>query len=433
MSLDRTAPESPPWRRDGSIHLMTVAGIAFAAAGLLLGRPALVAIATPLLLSATWVNRRPPLGPVLATARATPTTVRSSTLETTLTVTAPPGVTIVRLLVSSPGTVRTETMVRIDGTRELSITAPSVRTGTRELATVDLIGATTDGGWHQGVQHLAPHRVLVLPAVQRITGAPVSAHLRGLTGEHRSRRLGDGTEMRDIAPYRSGDSLRRIDWRVTARRSPDARQLYVRRTYASAEACVVLAIDSRDDVGPEVSTWGAFGDVRPDRQTSLDIAREAAATVARAVVDAGDRVGLEDLGRLHSPVPLAGGKRHLHRVHHALALTRPHGAPRVRERAPQVPHGALVYLFSTFLDDSAAAIAHQWHAHGHHVIAVDTLPDEDTWGLNHQEHLAWRLTEISRQDRLAGLTSRGIHLLRWTDPTSRTALQAAARERRPRR
>ena len=427
------SPDSPPWRRDRSVHLMTVAGIVFAAAGLLLGRPHLAAIATPLLLSATWATRRAPRGSVTATTRATPTTLRTSTLETTLNLTAPPGATIVRILVSSPGTTRSETMVRVDGTRDLRVSTPSVRTGTRELVTVDLIGASTDGGWHQGITHLQPHHVLVLPAVQRIPGVPVSAHLRGLTGEHRSRRIGDGTEMRDIAPYRSGDPLRRIDWRVTARRSPDARQLYVRRTYASAEACVVLAVDSRDDVGPEIATWGAFGAVRPDQQTSLDIAREAAATIARAVIDAGDRVGLEDLGRLHAPVPLAGGKRHLHRIHHALALTQPHGAPRVRERAPQVPHGALVYLFSTFLDDSAAAIAHQWHAHGHHVIAVDTLPVEDAWGLSTQEHLAWRLTEIARQDRLAALTDRGIRLLRWTDPTSRPTLQAAARERRPRR
>ncbi|MEP7764610.1 DUF58 domain-containing protein [Sanguibacter sp. 25GB23B1] len=433
MTHPTTPSPAPPWRRDRSVHLMTVAGIVFATAGLLLGRPHLVAIATPLLLGAVWSTWRTPHGTVRVTTRSTPTALRTDELDTTLTLSTPPGATIVRILVASPGTTRTETMVHVDGSRDLRLTTPSVRTGTRELFTIDLVAATTDGGWHNGIHHVRPESVLVLPAAQRITGTPVSRHLRGLTGEHRSRRLGDGSELRDIAPYRTGDPLRRIDWRVTARRSPDAGHLYVRRTYASAEACVILAVDSRDDVGPEIATWGAFGALRPDQQTSLDIAREAAATIARAVIDAGDRVGLEDLGRLHTPVPLAGGKRHLRRIHHALALAQPHGAPRTRERAPQVPHGALVYLFSTFLDDSAAAIARQWHTHGHHVIAIDTLPVEDPWDLTEREHLAWRLTEITRQDRLATLTSRGITILRWTDPTSRPTLQAAARERGPRR
>ncbi|PFG33162.1 DUF58 domain-containing protein [Sanguibacter antarcticus] len=424
---------SPPWRRDSSLLLMAVTGIAFATAGLLLARPHLVAIATPLLLGVTWSAWNRPDGPVHVTTSSTTTTLRSDELDTTLTITAPPGATIARVLVASPGTARTETMVHIDRTRDLRVTTPSVRTGTRELFTTDLIATSTHGGWHNGIHHVQPEHVLVLPAAHRTTALPVSEHLRGLTGEHRSRRLGDGSELRDIAPYNPGDPLRRIDWRVTARRSPDADHLYVRRTYASAEACVVLAVDSRDDVGPEIATWGSFGAVRPDQQTSLDIAREAAATIARAVIDAGDRVGLEDLGRLHTPVPLAGGKRHLQRIYHALALSQPHGAPRIRERAPQVPHGALVYLFSTFLDDSSVTIAHQWHAHGHRVIVIDTLPTEDFWGLSEREHLAWRLTEIARQDRLTALISNGITVLRWTDPTTRAALQATARERRPRR
>lgn len=425
--------EHTPWHRHRSTDLMVVAGIALAAAGLLAGRPQLVAIATPLLLSAAWSTWNAPRGTLVATTRSSSTALRTDELDTTLTLSSPAGASLVRVLVASPGTTRTETMVHVDGLREVRLTTPSVRTGARELFTVDVIGASALGGWHQGVHHVQPEHVLVLPSTRRLTGTPASAHLRGLTGHHRSRRLGDGTELRDVAAYRPGDPLRRIDWRVTARRSPDAQLLYVRRTYASAEASVVLALDSRDDVGPEVATWGAFGAVRPDQQTSLDIAREAAASIARAVVDAGDRVGLEDLGRLHTPIPLAGGKRHLQRINHALALAQPHGAPRVRERAPQLPAGALVYLFSTFLDESAATIAGQWHAHGHQVIAVDTLPHEDTWGLTEREHHAWRLTEIARQDRLATLTGRGVHVLRWADPTSTVALQAAARENRPRR
>ena len=61
---------------------------------------------------------------------------------------------------------------------------------------------------------------LVLPRTTPLAQTPVSARLRGLTGPHTSRRLGDGTELRDIAPLLPGDPVRRVDWRVTARRSP---------------------------------------------------------------------------------------------------------------------------------------------------------------------------------------------------------------------
>ena len=39
----------------------------------------------------------------------------------------------------------------------------------------------------------------------------------GLVGQHRSRRTGDGSEFASIWPYRPGDRLRRVNWRVSAR------------------------------------------------------------------------------------------------------------------------------------------------------------------------------------------------------------------------
>jgi len=424
-----TTPTPTRWTRDHTHTITTLLGTALAAAGLLLGRPHLVALAAPLLLTVVWSTwNRPTLSTVAGTTPSS-TTVRTDELATTLTVTAPPGAPLVHLRTATPGARRTDTLLAVHGTRHIPVSVPSVRTGTRELFTTDLITSTTDGAWHDGPRRLDPDHVLVLPRTTPLAQTPVSARLRGLTGPHTSRRLGDGTELRDIAPLLPGDPVRRVDWRVTARRSPTLDTLYARRNHAPAEASVVLVIDSRDDVGPEISTWGAYRDTRPDRQTSLDIAREAAATIARTVLAGGDRVGLDDLGRLHTPVPLAAGTRHLHRIHHSLALARPHGAPRTRTRPPQVPTGALVYVFSTFLDDTAPQAALHWAAGGHQVIAVDTLPVEDTWGLSTREHHAWRLTAIQRHDRLHTLRAAGLTVVRWTDPSTAQDLHAGTRER----
>lgn len=429
MTTRPSAAVASPWQRDRIVDASVVAGLLLAALGLVTGRPELVGVAAPLLLSAVWGGWRTPAetDDVAVASRAEATTVRSDGLEATLTVTAPADVRTVRVLAASPGTGRREVMIAVDGRREVVLGTPSVRTGVRELFTVDAIAVTDEGGWFRGPRRADPGHVLVLPDVRRLGGVPVSHQLRGLTGPHTSRRLGDGSEMRDVARFTSGDSVRRIDWRVTARRSPEVEHLYVRRTYASAEASVVLVLDSRDDVGPEIATWGALRQARPDQQTSLDLAREASGAIARAVVEAGDRVGFEDLGRLHSPLPSSGGKRHLDRMLHAIALARPYGAPRTRVRAPRIPAHALVYLFSTFLDDDARDAAHQWAASGHQVIAIDTLPVEDTWALTERDMYAWRLTSIAREDRLHALRASGITVLRWASDDPLAALGAVAR------
>jgi uncharacterized protein (DUF58 family) len=289
-----------------------------------------------------------------------------------------------------------------------------------------------------------PVKVTVLPGIRPLGQLPLPARLQGLTGPHGSQRVGDGGDLRDINQFVPGDRLRRIDWRVTARRSAavgDVRQLsqlYVRRTFATADATVMLVLDSRDDVGPDVSTWGDAASVRQDEATSLDIAREAAASMARSYLDAGDRVGLEDLGRLRRPVPPAGGRQQFHRLVRGLALAQPEGEPKRRKRAPRLPSGALIVVFSTFLDDDAAQLALLWRRSGHRVVAVDVLPRISAQPLTHRVQTAYRIVRMERADRLLSLARTGVEVVHWEgDPDGtgsgtavEVALSALARQRR---
>nr|BFF16876.1 hypothetical protein GCM10025730_03970 [Promicromonospora thailandica] len=187
----------------------------------------------------------------------------------------------------------------------------------------------------------------------------------------------------------------------------------MRRTYAQAEASAVLVVDSRDDVGPDIRTWRGYGTLRVDEPTSLDLARHAAASVAQAVVDTGDRVGLEDLARRRRPLPPASGRRHLRRVIHGLALAHPTDrATGHRVRPPQVPADAVVYLFTTLLDDEPLRLVRTWRAAGHPVVVVDTLPDLHPVIGNHLR-IAWRITRLEREDRLAALDGEGVPVIRW--------------------
>ena len=103
--------------------------------------------------------------------------------------------------------------------RTVGIGIRTKRTGRRPIFTVDhgeLFGQQLFGspGATEG-----PMSVTVLPRPELLREVPLPYRLQGLTGPHDSRRAGDGNDLRDINLFTPGDRLRRIDWRVTARRN----------------------------------------------------------------------------------------------------------------------------------------------------------------------------------------------------------------------
>ncbi|MCK0115421.1 DUF58 domain-containing protein [Isoptericola sp. S6320L] len=410
-------PGEPVWRRTPHGVVGTSVGLLLLAVGLLAGRADVALVGLPVLVGASWSGRPGALAQGVPD-RVTRTRLTSDDeqaspgeLGATLLLDPPPGAELLQARVAAPGHVPVDVVLPATR-RAVRLGLATVRTGPQSTFVVDVRGHGAGGSTAEDpVRSSAPDR-LVLPQVMPLGRVPLPHRLRGLTGPHTSRRLGDGSELRDVHPFTPGDRLRRIDWRTTARRAPDLDELYVRRTHATAEATTMLVVDSRDEVGPDLRTWRGEGPQRIDEPTSLDLARHAAASVARAVVDAGDRVGLEDLGRRRRPVPPAAGRRHLRRVLHGLATSSPLGPPARRLRPPRVPADAVVYLFSTVLDDEPVRMVRTWHEGGHRVVVVDTLPAVRPV---HEEHLriAWRVTSMEREDRLRQLRSEGVPVVAW--------------------
>ncbi|SDS12420.1 DUF58 domain-containing protein [Agrococcus carbonis] len=408
--------------------------------GALTGRAELAALGVaPMIMSAAAAERRP-AGSLSVQLQPPTSTAAGSGVRSAVTIVAPLGAHAARVRASGPGTRPTERLVRLvpGEARTLPLRTASPRTGERWVFQVDVLGLAAQQGAVSDVVTVGPTAALVLPQPRRLGALPLPPRLQGLVGPHAARRIGDGTELHDVSLFAPGDRLRRIDWRASARRGTVAgelRDLYVRRTQSTADATVVLVIDSRDEVGPDVGTWAGGRDVHPNDATSLDIAREAAASLADSYLRQGDRVGLEDLGLRQRPVRPAGGRRHLDRIIRRLALAAPERtAPRARVRAPQVPSGALVIILSTFLDDEAMAVALQWRRTGHRVVAVDVLPTARGAEVTSRTAMAYRLVALRRDDRLEALRRAGASVVRWDDDRpepvgARAALELLSRDR----
>ncbi|WP_136517519.1 MULTISPECIES: DUF58 domain-containing protein [Cellulomonas] len=429
---ERDAPDAPErWTPVRSVAVGAAACALLLLVGTFTGRPDVAVLGAGPLVVTAWHLLRRPSGDVHAAVVAGEE-AGSGTLTGTVVLEAPAGTEAVLVDVLRHDRPVTDALVQVRGTRRLPLLARTVRTGPQEVATVQVQGVGPGLASVSDPPPPAARRAVVLPAAAALPDVPLPPRLRGLTGAHPSPRPGEGGDLRDVHPWAPGDRLRRIDWRVTARRAPDLRELWVRREHALAEAVVVLVVDSRDDVGPDPLTWRGSQPPRPQDATSLDRARQAAAAVARAFLDRGDRVGLDDLGVRRRPLPPGGGRRQLDRVRHALALTHPEGEPATRLRPPRLPSGALVVLFSTFLDDEPAVVAEQWRRAGHRVVAVDVLPQIRTAHLAQRERLALRIVQVARTDRLAALADHGVELVTWRDAPA-VALRTLARrsQRRP--
>lgn len=405
------------WRPTSAYTAAVTVGVLLLATSVLAGRADIALIGIPGLLAATWAHAGRPTTPLRAELHEPSGPATPGELAATLQLAAGPGegADVVHLRITAPGhrTTHLTLAARPQAqARDVPLGLSSVRTGPQQTFTVDLRGSR-DGTWEEEPTQVRAATRLVLPAAAPLGRLPLPRRLRGLTGPHSARRLGDGTELRDIHPFTPGDRLRRIDWRTTARRSPELDTLYVRRTYSTAEATAVLVVDSRDEVGPDVRTWRGYGVIRVDEPTSLDLARHAAASVATALVEAGDRVGLEDLARRRRPLPPSAGRRHLRRLVHGLALAHPKDpASAHRVRPPQLPADAIVYLFTTLLDDDPLHLVRTWRTAGHPVVVIDTLPDVHTVIESHLA-IAWQIGRLEREDRIAALDVEGIPVVRW--------------------
>ena len=258
------------------------------------------------------------------------------------------------------------------------------------------------------------------------TSSAALPHPVGLVGQHRSTRVGGGTELAEIRPFRTGDRLRRIHWPVSLRTGA----LHVTTTYADQDAEVRLVLDAIRDLGER--------DLETGRRSSLDVAVEAAGAVAAHYLTTGDRVGLSVLGGAGVvEVPAVGGHHQLARVLLGLGRAEPSRGTVGEERALRaqlrrsIPPGAFVVLLSALVSAEPLAHAVRLARSGHAVVVVDTLPPElarrrrrpttpcaRSTGVEDARlaRLVWRLRLLDREREAHQCAMAGVPVIAWRGP-----------------
>jgi uncharacterized protein (DUF58 family) len=212
-------------------------------------------------------------------------------------------------------------------------------------------------------------------------------------GAHPGRQRGAGTEFAELRPYVTGDPMRDVAWKSSAR----TRRLMVSQRYQDQAADVVVLVD-------HTSVVGGY-----DRRLH-DRAVQGASTVARAYLAAGDRVGLVMFGSAVRWLPPGQGVRQRIRILDQIVL-RPLVASQIdpdlaRVPAVALPSRSVVFCFSPLLDDRMVGAIARLAERGHRLVVIDSVgvrperwPDGTTprtrvaWS-EHRELLRTRLGEL---------------------------------------
>jgi len=245
--------------------------------------------------------------------------------------------------------------------------------------------------------------IAVYPAIERLRHVPQPLRTHCSFGNYVSSRVGEGIEPGELRPFVSGDRVRHVNWRATARRG----ELYVTRFQEERNADVVLLLDTLSNCGD------------PPHST-LDMAVRAAAALAQVYLGRKDRVGFIEFGAFLRWISPGTGRRQAEILTEALLPAATHFsyvAPRLDRVPPRIlPPDALVIALSPILDTRFTDAIADLIARRFDVIVVAVSPVEATrWSLAGSaiDDLSCRLWTLEWRAKLDALRRYGIAVAEW--------------------
>jgi uncharacterized protein (DUF58 family) len=398
----------PRWVPTRALHR----GVGVAALALLLaaalGVPELVLLAVPFALgTALSMAQRPARPPRLSLTLDQPTSVEGGPVRARVSLSGDhPRPLLCVVSARVPGWIRLDhgigsyaALVRPSATTAVRLEGTARRWGSYRLGPAEAFTVTGDGLLVAHSEALPAVPLTVYPVSDPFDSEEALPRAAGISGIHRSRRLGPGGELADVRPFQAGDRLRRINWRVTQRTDV----LHVNATRSDRDAEVLLMLDVRHEAGHSGGVGGAA--------SVLDATVRAAAAITEHYAQQGDRVALVEFGSRLRRLPAGSGRKHyLSVLEWLVAVDRlPTGfgpGDRLLSRALRSA-GALVVVLTPLLDQDSANLLAILARSGRSLVAVDTLPEHVHPPVRSEWTVAgrrlWRLERANTIGRLRGV------------------------------
>jgi uncharacterized protein (DUF58 family) len=232
-------------------------------------------------------------------------------------------------------------------------------------------------------------------------------------GNQPPRARGDGIEFADLRPFAPGDRVRRVNWRATARRG----EPWVNETHPERNTDVVIFLDT-------------FAEARRGEASTLDLAVEAAGSLAAHYLREKDRVGLVAFGGVLNWLTVASGVTQLYRVLDSLLDAEIFlsyawkGIDVLPVRT--LPPRALVLALTPLLDERSVRALIDLRARGFDLAVVEISPVPFAHqGRGPLDDLAHRLWLLRRESLRSTYLQLGVPVVEWQ---SDRPLQAALEE-----
>ncbi|HZP71779.1 MAG TPA: DUF58 domain-containing protein [Gaiellaceae bacterium] len=400
--IRRASPKLVAYANLSAVGLLTA---------LVLGRPELVALAAPFLvaLGAGLVLASPPR--FSAELSADERVVEGDLIEARLAVAAATSVARLDVYLRVPegleaggeqGTARAISLRRGE-TRDLDFELTARLWGAHALGPLYLRARDPLGlvSW-EGMLARTPS-VRVYPKEDTLRRIVHPRDTQVFSGSEVARRKGEGIEFADVRPWTSGDAVKRVNWRATARRG----ELWVNESHPERNTDVILFVDS-------------FADARQAGAGTLDLAVRATAALADAYIHRRDRVGLVSFGGILRWLLPGMGTVQLYRIIDALLdtevilsyyWTEIDVLPR-----RTLPPNALVVALSPLLDRRFVGALLDLRARGVDLAVVDISPlpftTRPAGGLDAVAYDIWTLRRDALRHRLQ---QAGVAVAEWRE------------------
>jgi uncharacterized protein (DUF58 family) len=207
---------------------------------------------------------------------------------------------------------------------------------------------------------------VLLDAVRGIRWPARSAVRGGIPGAHTSRLRGISAEFTEYRPYRQGDDLRRIDWKLFARSD----RAYIRLSNDRAILPTMIVLDASASMAFPVAT-----------NAKWKLAAQLGVGLGAVARNSGDPVGLVVAGGEEAQLLPPRMRRSVtHEIIRAISATRPGGgAPLSPSVSIAAQYGGRLVIVSDFLGDAEdiLTVASRLVAAGREVLTVHVIAHEE--------------------------------------------------------